>query len=160
MRKRLELATMATTAIATLLFLTLCLEATANRPITATTDDSGREIYVNEASVARPRREEGKPGSLPQETSRSLSIGLFYSTAECRSKPVPHLNVRAASSARVVDQYLDRPVGFQNSSPLGGFSQKEIDEASANGASCHNVDANLVGVEQVARSELYIGSAY
>lgn len=102
------------------------------------------KIYVKDASVARSRREEAKPGPLPGKTFRSQANGLVYwSTSEHPSKPLPPVNVHAGRSA-AVDRYLDRPVGFQNSSPLSGFSQWEIDAAIDEAASRHNVEANLV----------------
>jgi hypothetical protein len=99
------------------------------------------KIYVNDANVARSRRGEAKP--LPRETFLSQANGLIYrSTTE---PPVEAGAEREPAGARpaLVDQHLDRRVGFQNSSPLPGFSQREIDEAIDNAALRRNVNANL-----------------
>jgi soluble lytic murein transglycosylase-like protein len=135
MRRRLQLALMATTAIATLLSVTPCVQAASDAPITPTTDESGHKVYVNDV-VAR----------APRQTFRSQQSHLvFWSTTERRWKPVPHANVQAAKSAAAeVDQYLGKPSAEQNSSSRGGFTQKEIDAAIDKAATRHNVDPNLV----------------
>jgi soluble lytic murein transglycosylase-like protein len=137
MRRRLELAilTMATTAIATLLSVTPCVQAATNAPITPTTDDSGHKVYVND--VVAP---------APKQTFRSQQSHLvFWSTTERRWKPVPHANVQAAKSAAAeVDQYLGKPSAEQNSASRGGFTQKDVDAAIDKAASRHSVDPNLV----------------
>jgi hypothetical protein len=144
MRKRLQLALMASPAIATLLFLTPYVRAAGNAPITATTDDSGHKVYVND--VVAPSRTQRRSSSIPAQTFRSRPNGLvFWSSTEHRWKPVPHVNVQAAKSAAAeVDEYLDKPVSPQNSSPRNGFTQREIDEAIEAAATRHNVDPNLV----------------
>jgi Transglycosylase SLT domain len=138
MRRRLQLALMATTAIATLLSVTPCVRAATNAPITPitpTTDESGHKVYVNDVISMTPR-----------QTFRSQQSSLvFWSTTEHRWKPVPHANVQAAKSAAAeVDQYLGKPSPQQNSSIRGGFTQQEVDAAIDKAASRHNVDANLV----------------
>ena len=99
------------------------------------------KIYVNNASVARSRPGEAKSGPLPRETVRSQAHGLYSNTTEHPWNPVPRADVGAARAA-VAGQYLDRPAGFQNSSLLSGFSQREMSSDEA--ASRHNVQANLV----------------
>jgi soluble lytic murein transglycosylase-like protein len=135
MRRRLQLALMATTAIATLLSVTPCVQAAADAPITPTTDESGRKVYIND--VVTP---------APKQTFRSQQRRLvFWSSTERRWKPVPHANFQAAKSAAAeVDQYLGKPSAEQNSSVRGGFTQQEVDAAIDKAASRHNVDANLV----------------
>jgi hypothetical protein len=159
MRKRLEFALMATPGIATLLSLTSCLEAATNTPINATTDDCGRKIYVNDASIARSRRREAKPGSLRHETFRS---GQRSGLLEYNQTPVGGGAARQHAGGTVggaeADHYLDRPLGFQNSPPLSGFSQKEIDKVINKARSCHSGDATG-GVEREVRGVLYISNA-
>src|SRR5229473_4254928 len=137
MRRRLKLAllTMATTAIATLLSVTPCVQAATNAPITPTTDDSGHKVYVNDVEAAAPK-----------QTFRSQqSHPVFWSTTERRWKPVPHANVQAAKSAAAeVDQYLGKPSAERNSYSRSGFTQKDVDAAIDKAASRHNVDPNLV----------------
>ncbi len=137
MRRRLKLAllTMATTAIATLLSVTPCVQAATNAPITPTTDDSGHKVYVNDVVAAAPK-----------QTFRSQQSHLvFWSTTERRWKPVPHANVQAAKSAAAeVDQYLGKPSAERNSASRGGFTQKDIDAAIDKAATRHSVDPNLV----------------
>jgi soluble lytic murein transglycosylase-like protein len=149
MQKRLKLALMASPAIATFLSLTPCVQAAGNASITATTDDTGRKIFVNDAvpqSQAASPASAAKRASLPSQTFRSRPNGLlFWSTTEHRWKPVPHVNVQAARSAAAeVDRFFDKPFGRQNSLPRNGFTQAEIDEAIDKAASRHSVDPNLV----------------
>jgi soluble lytic murein transglycosylase-like protein len=135
MRKRLQLALMATTAIATLLSFTPCVQAATNAPIAPTTDEGGHKVYVNDVVAPAPR-----------QTFRSQQNRLvFWSTTERRWKSVPHANVQAAKSAAAeVDQYLGKSSSEQNSSSRSGFTQQEIDSAIDKAATRHNVDPNLV----------------
>jgi soluble lytic murein transglycosylase-like protein len=147
MRKHLKLALMASSAIAASLSLTPCLKAAGNAPITATTDGSGRTIFVNDiAAPSLARTNEAKRSAASSQSFRSRPNGLvFWSATEHRWKPVPHVNVQAARSAAAeVDRYLDRPSSEENSSPRTGFTQAEIDEAIDKAATRHNVDPNLV----------------
>jgi len=90
MRKRLKIALMAASAIATSLSLTSALQAgTGAPPITSTVDDTGHKVYVNDA-----------PAPAPRQPFRSRQNKLvFWSTTEHRWKAVPHQNVQAATSA-------------------------------------------------------------
>ncbi len=135
MRKRLQLALMATPAIATLLSFTPCAQAATNAPISPTTDEGGHKVYVNDVVAPAPR-----------QTFRAQQNRLvFWSTTERRWKSVPHANVQAAKSAAAeVDQYLGKSSSEQNSSSRGGFTQREIDCAIDKAAARHNVDPNLV----------------
>jgi hypothetical protein len=98
MRKRLQLALMASPAIAALLSLTPYVQAASNASITTTTDDSGHKVYVNDVVPSAPRRASQPKGGLlemPAPTFRSQQNRLvFWSTAEHRWKTVPHANVR------------------------------------------------------------------
>jgi soluble lytic murein transglycosylase-like protein len=135
MRKRLQLALMATATIATLLSLAPPVQADTNAPITPTTDESGNRVYVNDITPATPR-----------QTMRSQQNQLvFWSPTERRWKQVPRAKVGAAKSAAAeVDQYLGKLPNPQNSTPRSGFTQREIDAAIDKAAANHNVDANLV----------------
>src|ERR1700724_3239826 len=128
MRKRLQLALMASPAIAALLSLTPYVCAASNASITTTTDDSGHKVYVNDVVPSASRRaSQPKVGlaEMPAQSFRSQQNRLvFWSTTEHRWKTVPHANVRAARSAAAeVDKYLDKPSGQQNSSLRNGFTQ-------------------------------------
>jgi soluble lytic murein transglycosylase-like protein len=139
MRKRLQLALMAT-MIATLLSLTPGVQAEEHSSgITTTTDDYGRVVYVNESVPAT-----SKSSEAPAQRS-SLA---FWSVTEHRWKPVPSAHVRAARSAAAeVNQYLDsressgtaRPSNFNRV-----FAQQDINSAIERAAERHNVDPNLV----------------
>jgi soluble lytic murein transglycosylase-like protein len=149
MRKRLKLALMASSAIATFLSLTPSVLAASNVTITETTDDSGHKVYVNDVVTPGSRRTSQPKSSsraMPETTFRSQQNRLvFWSTTEHRWKTVPHANVRAARSAAAeVDQYLDKPLAEQNSPSRSGFTQREIDDAINKAADRHNVDPNLV----------------
>jgi soluble lytic murein transglycosylase-like protein len=160
MRKRLQIALMASSLAATSLSLTPRLRAadggdgssekSVASTITATkitpTDEHGRKIYVNDSEGAAPVRR-------AQEAPRSTL--KYWSSKENRWKPVPAPNaavMRAAKSAAAeVDQYL----GHESSQsanikitaanfrgPLA--TSADIDTAIEQAAARHNVDPNLV----------------
>jgi soluble lytic murein transglycosylase-like protein len=149
MRKRLQLALMASPVIATFLSSTMpYLQAEAGSSaaatvITSSTDDNGRKVYVNESfPVTKAKRSEA-----PAQRS-SLA---FWSTTEHRWKPVPSANIRAARSAAAeVNHYLGEQPGTNSAEPLTSFvrgksfSPQDIDAAIDQAASRHNVDPNLV----------------
>ena len=138
MRKRLQLALMVSTMIATSLSFTPLVEAGTDTPITTTTDENGHKVFVNDAVATSPHR--------PAPTFRSHENRLVYwSATERRWKSVPHAHVQAARSAAAeVDQYIGNGNSGQNSRSSSGFTQQEIDAAIAQAASRHNVDPNLV----------------
>jgi soluble lytic murein transglycosylase-like protein len=154
MRKRLQLALMASTVIATFLSLTspfLLAEAGASSTsevITATTDESGHKIYVSDAVRIAPSR--------PQTSTARRSSLEYWSVSERRWKPVPPANgatMRAARSAAAeVDRYLQQtphsgsPVPFQPANQVGGrtFNSADVDAAIEEAAARHSVDPNLV----------------
>jgi len=146
MFKDLQIALMAF-AIATSLSLVPCAHA-GTAPITPTTDESGRRIYVNDTVPAAARSGEATDSSVtaPSQVFRSQQNRLVYwSSRERRWKPVPHANVQAAKSAAAeVSDYLGKTPSPQNSAASSGFTQREIDAAIDQAASRHNVDANLV----------------
>jgi soluble lytic murein transglycosylase-like protein len=156
MRKRLQIALMASTVAATSLSLTLQLRAeggdgapekTATTKITAS-DEGGRKIYVNDpvpASQARHAQES-------EPARRSL---MYWSSKENRWKPVPPPNaaaMRAARSAAAeVSEYLGHDsnqsatakiVSANFRGPIA--SPGDIDSAIEAAAARHNVDPNLV----------------
>jgi soluble lytic murein transglycosylase-like protein len=136
MHKRLQIALMAASAIATLLSFTAAAQAGSNDAITSAVDDSGHQVYVNDTSAPDAPRQ-------PFRSQRNRLV--FWSTTEHRWKAVPHQNVQAATSAaEEVNEYLKKSPGDQNSATAKGFKQQEIDAAIDAAASRHNVDANLV----------------
>jgi len=156
MRKRLQIALMASTLAATSLSLTIPLRAadggddgssgqiTATTKITAT-DEHGRKIYVND-SVASPSRH-------TQEAPRSTL--KYWSSKENRWKPVPPPNgavMRAAKSAAAeVDEYLGHESSQLAAAKIATANfrgplatSEDIDSAIEQAAARHNVDPNLV----------------
>lgn len=142
MPKHLQLALVSIAAIATFLSFTppVQAQAGATEVITATTDDSGHKVYVNDSVPVPPR--------IARTQSYRQSSLVFWSVTDHRWKPVPAANVRSArSAADEVKMILsrrssDRPA-FQR--PSGqAFSQPEIDAAINQAALQHNVDPNLV----------------
>jgi len=115
--------------------------------ITASTDESGRRVYVNDGpAISAPTA-----GSAKHSTGLAPSSGLVYwSVTEHRYKPVPTSGaiMRAArSAASEVNTYLGDRRSFQR--PYGqslnvGFSAADIDAAIEQAATRHNVDPNLV----------------
>ncbi len=133
---------MSIAAIATFLSFTPPAQAQTSptEVITATTDDSGHKVYVND-SVPIP------PKSARTQPFRQSSL-VFWSVTGHRWKPVPAANVRSArSAADEVKMILSRRSSdgpaFQR--PSGqAFTQPEIDAAINQAALQHNVDPNLV----------------
>ena len=105
-------------------------------PITTTTDDSGRTIYVND-TVQSANKRRGGEAMRGEGIPRSRLV--YWSGTEHRWKPVPSANVRAAQSAAA-------EVGpqFAGLSRNNTFNQADIDSAIDQAAARHNVDPNLV----------------
>lgn len=148
MRKHLQFILMASTVVATSLSLTtprLRAETGPSDSITATTDDSGHKIYVNDSVAVSS----GKSRATDEPVVRRSQL-VFWSVTEHRWKPVPMAHVRAARSAVAeVNAYLGRkttPAATSASFNKAGknFTQAEIDAAVERAAQRHNVDPNLV----------------
>jgi len=152
MRKRLQIALMASTVAATSLSLTPDLRAAevGDGPpgkITAT-DEHGRKIYVNESVPARAARH--------TETSDSPRRKLMYwSSKENRWKAVPSANaatMRAARSAAAeVSDFLGHESNQSATAKIVAANFRgpvatagDIDSAIEQAAARHNVDPNLV----------------
>ncbi len=140
MGKRLQIALMASlTAISFLstLFSTMPARAQSGG-ITATTDESGRKIYVNgDGPSAASRAEASAPARSPL---------VYWSVTEHRFKPVPTSGavMRAArSAASEVNTYLGGRA--QTHQTLNrAFTQQDIDTAIDEAAARHHVDPSLV----------------
>jgi len=157
MRKRLQLALMASTVIATFLSLTtpyLQAEPGDSRNavgMIATTDENGRRIYVNEAAPVAARHPEVASASSAGSPRRPL---VYWSAAQRRWKPVPPANgatMRAARSAAAeVNQYIGHEANPEitesgtNFVRGQAFNQQDVDAAIVQAAARHNVDPNLV----------------
>jgi soluble lytic murein transglycosylase-like protein len=153
MRKRLQIALMASTAIATSFSLSppqLWAIDDDSQTITAT-DDHGRKVYVNDAVPKKAAHAQSV--DAPAESSRRPLV--YWSAKENRWKPVPRPNaasMRAARSAAAeVNQYFGHDSNqsasakIQNANFRGHIATpEEIDAAIAEAASRHNVDPNLV----------------
>jgi hypothetical protein len=142
MRKRLQIVLMATVAATSFLptFSTtaVCADSGLGREsITATTDESGRKIFVNDGASA-------PSGSEAPATVRSPLV--YWSSTEHRWKPVPTSGAKlraARSAASEVNTYLDqRSQGHQLLNRV--FTEQDVDAAIVQAAARHNVDPNLV----------------
>ena len=138
MRKHLQFALMASPVIATFLSFTtpqVCAQAVSGKtaPITASTDDDGRKVYVNDAIPAAPHRT-----LVPTFVSSGL---VYWSPTAHRWKPVPSANVRAARSAAAEVSQSQQASSFVRGKP---FTQQEIEAAINQAAARHNVDPSLV----------------
>jgi hypothetical protein len=139
MRKRLQIALMASPVIATFLSLTTpYVRAQAgsgmSASITTSIDNSGRKVYVNDSPPAPPPRRMSNPAI---QTS-----GLVYwSPTAHRWKSIPSANIRAARSAAAEVSTSEQVSSFVRGKP---FTQQEIDAAIDEAASRHNVDPSLV----------------
>jgi len=152
MRKRLQIALMASTVAATSFSLTPQLRAAgvgeeASEKITAS-DEHGRKIYVNDSVPAKPVRQIQEP-SAPR---RRL---MYWSSKDNRWKPVPSANAAsmqaARSAAAEVNQYLGRDSSQSANAkilnanlPTTASSTIDVDSAIEQAAARHNVDPNLV----------------
>jgi hypothetical protein len=138
---------MVTPVIATFLSFTTPVQAADgsenSRAMTATIDDDGHVLWVNDFTQApRPDRR-----AEPQ-TNRGL---VYWSSKEQRYKPVPHGSMRAARSAAAeVSQILQsssRQKGSTSASfnfGRGAYSPEQVDAAIEQAAARHNLDPNLV----------------
>jgi membrane-bound lytic murein transglycosylase B len=150
MRKRLQLALMAGTVIATFLsFTTPYVQAEPGSntvEVITTTEENGHKVYVNEPAPVSRKRSSAVPASS----------GLMYwsVTKHCwkRVPPANGATMRAARSAAAeVNQYLGQPrlesaapAGTSNFVRGGAFTEQQIDAAIEQAAARHNVDPNLV----------------
>jgi len=155
MRKRLQIALMASSLAATSLSLLPQLRAAddgdgSSEKVVATkitaSDEHGRKIYVNDSEA---------PSHRAQESEAPRSTLKYWSSKENRWKPVPPPNaavMRAAKSAAAeVDQYLGHEssqsaaakiINANFRGPLA--TSEDIDSAIEQAAARHNVDPNLV----------------
>jgi len=151
MRKRLQIALMATAAIATSLPLVApAALASADDdplPVITATDDHGCKVYVNEPT-AQPHHV-----AAPAESRRSSL--MYWSVKENRWKPVPSANTAsmqaARSAAAEVSQYfVHESTGSANARiQAANFrghksSPEDVDASIVMAAARHNVDPNLV----------------
>jgi soluble lytic murein transglycosylase-like protein len=152
MRKRLQIALMASTVTATSLSLSPPLRAMeggdgASEQITAT-DEHGRKIYVNE-SVPASRARRTEAAEAPRQKL------MYWSSKDNRWKPVPGPNaasMRAARSAAAeVSQYISRESTQSATAKIVASNFRgpvatsgDIDSAIEQAAARHNVDPNLV----------------
>src|ERR1700693_2596190 len=137
MRKRLQIALMASPVIATFLSLTTPqLQAQTGfgtASITTATDGSGRKIYVNDEAPAAPRR-------APAPALQTSGL-VYWSPTAHRWKQIPSANIRAARSAAAEVSKTEQVSSYVRGQP---FTQQEIDAAIDQAASRHNVDPSLV----------------
>jgi soluble lytic murein transglycosylase-like protein len=137
MRKRLQIALMASPVIATFLSLTTPqLQAQTGfgpASITTATDDSGRKVYVNDEAPAAPRR-----SRAPVAQNSGLA---YWSPTAHRWKQIPSANIQAARSAAAEVSNTEQVSSYVRGQP---FTQQEIDAAIDQAASRHNVDPSLV----------------
>ena len=157
MRKRLQIALMASTVAATSLSLALPVRAddggegpsekVAATKITAS-DEHGRKIYVNDpvpASASHHTQESEAP-------RRKL---MYWSSKENRWKPVPGPSAPAMRAARSAAAEVSRYLGHESTQSATArivnanfrgpiASSGDIDSAIEQAAARHNVDPNLV----------------
>jgi Transglycosylase SLT domain len=164
MRKRLQTALMASlgaTPVLLTLLLTFLLTLFSGIParaqtgeragsITATTDESGRKIYVNDSGngdrPAAASRSAGSSAGSTAGSSGARSPLVYWSVTEHRFKPVPTSGavMRAArSAASEVNNYLDGKAQAHRTLNRA-FTQQDIDAAIDEAAARHNVDPSLV----------------
>jgi soluble lytic murein transglycosylase-like protein len=146
MRKRLHLALMAMPVIATFLSLaTRPVQAAdsseRSQVLTATTDENGRRIWVNEPA---PGPKVSRPSARPTPSGRQL---MYWSSTQHRWKPVPHASMRAARSAAAeVNRILEtnQENSYFRSPVLKNYTPEQLNAAIERAAARHNLDPNLV----------------
>jgi soluble lytic murein transglycosylase-like protein len=152
MRKRLQIALMASTVAATFLSLMPPLRAAeggegASEKITAS-DEHGRKIYVNEAVPAKAARR-AQTSDSPQ---RKL---MYWSSKENRWKPVPSAGAASMRAARSAAAEVSDFLGHESNQSAAAkivaanfrgtaSTAADIDSAIEQAAARHNVDPNLV----------------
>lgn len=152
MRKRLQIALMASMAIATSVSLTPAKLWAGDDtiPTITTTEDHGRKVFVNEAEAASRVRH-----AAPAEPAKRL---MYWSVKENRWKPVPGPNAAsmkaARSAAAEVTRYVNdsnqsasakiQAANYHGPSATSAASPEDVDSAIAMAAARHNVDPNLV----------------
>jgi soluble lytic murein transglycosylase-like protein len=152
MRKRLQIALMASTVAATFLSLMPPLRAAeggegASEKITAS-DEHGRKIYVNEAVPAKSARR-AQTADSPQ---RKL---MYWSSKENRWKPVPSAGAASMRAARSAAAEVSDFLGHESNQSAAAkivaanfrgtaATAADIDSAIEQAAARHNVDPNLV----------------
>src|SRR6266403_1666412 len=145
MRKRLQIALMATPVIAASLSLSVPRAYSsgaddAPTKLVATTDDSGRTIYTNDVAAPAKGARASQDGALRQ------SRLVYWSAKEKRFKPVPSATMGAARSAAAeVNQYLKRESTPEDSAANTRFlrsnvpiSPQDVDAAIEEAAARHN----------------------
>jgi len=157
MRKRLELALMLTTAIATSISLasTPVFAAADNddqRPAArsgiTTSEENGRTVYVNQ--------DDPKSGVRETQAAQPKRPGLVYwSSKENRWKPVPSAGTASMKAAKSAAAEVTEYFGHDSTQSANAkimkanvhghqASPEEIDSAIVMSAARHNVDPNLV----------------
>jgi soluble lytic murein transglycosylase-like protein len=161
MRKRLQIALMASTLAATSFSLTPQLRAddggdgssdkTAEKTVATritASDEHGRKIYVNDAVAASPSQR----GETSETPRRALK---YWSSKENRWKPVPPPNAAVMRAAKSAAAEVDRYMGHESSQSVNAkivsanfrgplATSGDIDSAIEQAAARHNVDPNLV----------------
>ncbi len=156
MRKRLQIALMASTVAATSLSLTSQLRAAegdgAPEKVVATkitaTDEHGRKIYVNESVPASAARH-AETSETPHRTL------MYWSSKENRWKAVPPPNAAAMQAARSAAAEVSEYLGHESNQSAtarivaanfrgAAASPGDVDSAIEQAAARHNVDPNLV----------------
>jgi Transglycosylase SLT domain len=154
MQKRLHLVLMVSPVFATFLSLSppamqAADEATGSHSLTATSDENGHRVWVND-ELAAPKRSR----QIPARSSSNQLV--FWSSTEHRYKPVPHASMRAAQSAAAeVNQILEgsnKPANHASNGEAsstasysrGQFTPEQVNAAIEQAAARHNLDPNLV----------------
>jgi soluble lytic murein transglycosylase-like protein len=147
MRKRLQIALMASTIAATSLSLTAQLRTGDGGESIAATDEDGRTVYTNDF-VAKP--------SHPVEAAETPRHALMYwSSKENRWKPVPPANTASMKAARTAAEEVNQYIGRESRQSANARivaanahgapeNAVNIDAAIEEAAARHNVDPNLV----------------
>ena len=146
MRKRLQLALMATVIATSFPLTTPCVQAQArNGPIVPSTDDSGRKVFVNDAVPAVQSKRSSSASSSAAMPAPSSGL-VYWSPTQRRWKAVPSAKIGAAKSAAAEVNHLLESSDAPTTSFVRGkmYTQADVDAAIDQAAARHNVDPSLV----------------
>jgi hypothetical protein len=147
-RMKMRLLRLPMTALAAISFLCTAFPPNGWAQITATTDESGRTIYINGDGNGSSTRQQGSSSGsarLGEQRDNGVRTPLMYwSVTEHRFKPVP-TNGAVMRAARTAASEVNHFFAGNGGQAINrAFRQEDIDAAIDVAAERHHVDPSLV----------------